>query len=361
MQHLRIAVFSYGLPVAGKKRGGIERVAHDLSNSLAKRGHKVTVFSHDPKPGESIYEVRNLPWKNFVGTWVGRRLTMGYLGNILALLPNYEDFDLIMALGDSLFLPFARKPLVRIMCGSALGEALSASSPIRFASQAAIYVLELLTALTQRGCVAISENTCRYNPLVRRVIPIGVDLERFRVEPSQKTEQPSILFVGALEGRKRGRLLLDCFEREVQPKISGARLLMVCASGPKREGVTYYNGIGDSELAQLYQRAWVYASPSSYEGFGLPYVEAMACGTPVVASRNPGSNEVLANGEYGLMPSDSEFGNALVGLLSNAGERKELIARGLRRAQVYTLEATVEQYEQLLSAMCSTEGLTQSA
>ena len=357
---LRIAVFSYGLPVQGQKRGGIERVAHDLSNGLAKRGHKVTIFTHDPKPAEAFYEVRPLPWKGFVSSWLGRRLTMGYLGNILALLPNYREFDLLVALGDSLLLPFIRKPHVRVMCGSALGEAKSASNPLRFVMQLGVYAQELITGLTQKHCVGISHNTRKDNPFLSRVIPIGVDLRKFYAGPSAKTAEPSILFVGALDGRKRGRLLLEWFTQIVRPQIKDARLLMVCASGPSVDGVSYYNGIGDAELAALYRSAWVYASPSSYEGFGLPYVEAMASGLPVVATPNPGSVEVLASGEYGLLVADAEFGDALIALLADVGRRDRLIAKGLSRAQEYSLDATVEQYEQLFATMCkSTDQLTQ--
>ena len=148
------------------------------------------MFTHDPKPVDAQYEVRDLPWKNFVASWLGRRLTMGYLGNVLALLPNYKEFDLVVALGDSLFLPLARKPLVRIMCGSALGEAMSASSPIRFISQSGIYAQELLTGLTQRGCVSISNNTRRHNPFVRHVIPLGVDNSKFFTNGTEKQSSP---------------------------------------------------------------------------------------------------------------------------------------------------------------------------
>ena len=65
---LRLAVFSFGLPVPGQKRGGIERAAHLLADGLARRGHRVVVFSHDPKPESALYEVRQLPWKRFVDT-----------------------------------------------------------------------------------------------------------------------------------------------------------------------------------------------------------------------------------------------------------------------------------------------------
>src|SRR5512143_4012028 len=102
---LRIAVFSYGLPVVGERRGGIERVAHELADGLGRRGHEVTVWTHDPKPAGSAYQTRELPWKRFVTSWLGRRMTMGYLGSLLAVLPRYGDVDAIIAHGDSVLLP----------------------------------------------------------------------------------------------------------------------------------------------------------------------------------------------------------------------------------------------------------------
>src|SRR4029434_5655087 len=95
-RRLRLAMFSYCLPLAGERRGGIERAAHTLADGLARRGHEVTVFTHDPKPECAAYDVSPLPWKSFVDTWLGRRLTMGYLGNVLAILPDYRDFDAIV-------------------------------------------------------------------------------------------------------------------------------------------------------------------------------------------------------------------------------------------------------------------------
>ena len=99
------------------------------------------------------------------------------------------------------------------------------------------------------------------------------------------------------------------------------------------------------ELARLYQQAWVFCLPSSYEGFGRPYIEAMAAGTPVVATRNPGADEVLDNGAYGLIVPDAELGEALCSLLSRADLRREYSERGFGRAKVYSWERVAEQYE----------------
>jgi glycosyltransferase involved in cell wall biosynthesis len=348
---MRLAVLSSGLPTIRERRGGIERVAHVLAQGLAERDHHVVVFSHDQKPADAAYDVRALPWKSFVDTWIGRRLTFGYLGNILALVPDIREFDAVIAHGDSLLLPLKRKPVLRVMHGSALHEALNASSLGRAFLQMGVYVQELLTAMLERGTVAVSENARRHNPFVRHVIPNGVDTRVFRPSAGAKSPAPSVLFVGAIEGRKQGRFLLDVFSHVIRPAHPQAELMFVGASGPVLPGVSYHTGVDDLELARLYNRAWVYASPSTYEGFGLPYLEAMACGTAVVATSNPGSCEVLGDGQYGRVVRREEFASAVVALLSDARARSALEATGVERARQFSSEIMIERYEALLQQL----------
>jgi glycosyltransferase involved in cell wall biosynthesis len=348
---LRIAVFSYGLPCPGEKRSGIEQVAHDLANALTDRGHAVTVFTYDPRPSTARYDTRSLPCHALMTNRIGRALTMGYLGNIVAIGPRYGDFDVILAHGDSLLLPLRRKPVVRIMHGNALEEARSATSIARAVLQSGVYVQELLTGFLQRGTVAVSANTVRFNPFIRRVIPNGIDLTLFRADRAARSRVPAILFVGALNGRKRGAWLLDLFEREIRPAFPDAELHMVTTPGPRRVGVTYHTGVETKALVRLYQQAWVYASPSIYEGFGLPYAEALACGTPIVATSNPGSREVLDGGRFGVLAGDVEFGPRMCRLLADAGERDRLARAGLTRASVYDIARAAEQYEQVMTEL----------
>ena len=345
---MRLAVFSYGLPVRGKKRGGIERAAHTLAQGLAERGHHVVVFSHDEKPEGATYDVRELPWRGFVNTWLGRRLTMGYLGNLLAMLPDYRGFDAIIAYGDSLLLPLNGPPVVRVMAGSALGEAMHATSVGRVVLQLGVYLQELATALVE-NTVGISENTRRFNPFVREVIPLGVDSTIFCSKGGEKSPEPSLIFVGTEHGRKRGGLLLNIFQDVVRPAFPDATLMFVGPRGASLPGVSYHTGVSDEELAALYRRAWVYASPSTYEGFGLPYLEAMACGTAVIATPNPGSCEVLGDGAYGRLAGDAEFGRAILALLNNEHARRRWEASGALRAQQFSLSAMIDRYEALLA------------
>lgn len=346
---MKIGVISYRLPVEGEKRGGIERVAHVLAEGLARRGHGVVVFSHDPKPGGAAYEVRELPWKSFMNTWAGLRMTAGYLGNLLALQVDVREFDVVIAHGDSLLLSLRRTPVVRVMHGSARGEAMHATSIGRAVLQWGVYLQELLTAsVSPSSVVAVSANTQRDNPFVRHVIPHGVDTTIFQPLPIAKSPHPSIVFVGAADGRKRGRFLLDVFDRVIRPAYPDAELTFVGPKGPSQQGVTYLTGMPDADLAALYRRAWVCAAPSTYEGFGLAYLEAMACGTAVVATPNPGSREVLGDG-YGGLVEDGEFASTVVALLAHEGRRRALEVTGLRRAGDFSVARMIDQYEALLS------------
>jgi phosphatidyl-myo-inositol alpha-mannosyltransferase len=347
-RRVRVAVLSYNLPRPGFKRGGIERVAHELADGLAGRGHRVTVYSHDPRPDGARYQTAELPWRSFVGTWAGRRATMGYLGNVLNLVTPLGDAEVVIAHGDSVLLPLRGRPVIRIMHGSALEEAHAATSIGRRVLQSGVHGLELLTAATDRYVVGVSENTARSNRFVRRIIPNGVNLETFFPDSRARSDEPMLLFVGALGGRKRGAWLLDEFVGRIAPRCQGVQLHVVSEAGPVIPNVTYHTGATDRDLAALYRRAWLYVSPSTYEGFGLPYLEALASGTPVVATPNPGSLEVLGGGG-GWLVGDDEFADTVVRLLEDPGERAALARAGLERAARFSLERTLDAYEQLIA------------
>jgi glycosyltransferase involved in cell wall biosynthesis len=122
---------------------------------------------------------------------------------------------------------------------------------------------------------------------------------------------------------------------------------MVAEDAPPGPGVRVFGRISDEELADLYGRAWVFCLPSTYEGFGIPYVEAMASGCPVVATANPGAVEVTAGGQYGVLTDEAELGTALLRLLTSPAERERLADAGVTRAGHYDLHAVAKAYEAL--------------
>jgi glycosyltransferase involved in cell wall biosynthesis len=101
----------------------------------------------------------------------------------------------------------------------------------------------------------------------------------------------------------------------------------------------------DAELLELYKRAWAFCLPSAYEGFGMPYAEAMAVGTPVVATPNPGARYVLDDGRAGLIVDEHALGYTLVELLTNLSLRSRLAAAGRKRVQEFSWTSVVRAHE----------------
>jgi glycosyltransferase involved in cell wall biosynthesis len=321
--------------------GGVTFYVHRLANQLSAAGHDVTVFSADPAPPDARYTVRALP----APQWA----TRGFTGRTFALpwfmyrIPR-KDFDLIHTHGDDSFFWIHRR--IRSLHGSALGEMRSATSWKRRIGQAVLYPLEMLSAATARRAIAQSEATRRDFPFITEVIPYAIDTDFYH--PGPKSKNPSILFVGTLGGRKRGALVLQQFQEVVRPALPTAELWMVAAEHVVADGVVSLGKIEDQErMAELYRSAWLFCMPSKYEGFGLPYAEAIASGTPVVTTTNPGAREILDGDRGGLIVNDEQVGQTLLELLRSDERRAKLAAAGIERARDYSWPATLERLNRL--------------
>jgi alpha-1,3-rhamnosyl/mannosyltransferase len=175
-----------------------------------------------------------------------------------------------------------------------------------------------------------------------------------------------ILVVGTLEPRKNLPLILDSYQQlasEVRKRyplvIAGMRGWNLEQFNSRlqqmvRDGQVRLLGyVADDELPMVYAGACVFLFPSKYEGFGLPPLEAMASGVPVIASRRASIPEVV--GDAGLLLEAGKpeaWASAISGLLGNIEQQQGMAVAGLKRAGAFTwrrcAEQTIRAYEYAL-------------
>ncbi len=180
-----------------------------------------------------------------------------------------------------------------------------------------------------------------------------------RVRGHHGLDGPYFLFVGTLQPRKNYERLLAAFDRAVARDARSPSLAIVGALGwqsarlqravgalssSARQKVRLLGYVSDGDLPALLTGATALAFPSLYEGFGLPALEAMACGTPVLTSSTSSLSEVV--GEAGLLvdPLDAgQIADALRRLAADVRLRGELASRGRERAAAFTWERAARQ------------------
>jgi len=334
---IRIAFFSRDLP--SDRPNGVSVQVHRLAVALCGRGHDVTCFSLSPAPEGAPYRTVTLAPRSPNGVY-------GKLQPALLFRSvNTKDFDVVHYHGDDYLCAGSRRR-VRTFYGSALSEALHAGMASRAAYQGAFYLFEWTSCLRRGATAGISRATLSCLPLVKHRIACGVALDRY-APGGEKTAYPSILFLGSLCGRKRGALAVAAFNAAVRPRFPSAVLTVVGPERPVGDGIEWLGRIGEERLIEEYRKAWVLCIASSYEGFGVPAVEAMACGTPVVSVRNAGIAEIAGNGGDAILCGAGELGEALAACIGDDAMRQRLRTAGLETARAYDIQATAAAYEEL--------------
>lgn len=192
------------------------------------------------------------------------------------------------------------------------------------------------------------------------VTPLGVPLHLKPLDPgareafraANKLTRPTLLYVGTLEPRKNIPNLLRAFDivaasSDAELVLGGAEgwlteeLHQTLATMKARDRVRLTGFIPEADLASWLSAADVFVFPSRYEGFGLPPLEAMACGTPVVSSTSSSLPEVLGDDALLADPDDIQgIATAIERLLTDSSLAADLRARGIVRAATFTWEAT---------------------
>lgn len=329
-------MFHGDIPEPGRKPGGAAVYVSRLAGALADAGHQVELWCYAGVPSHPSVRLKRLR-PRCVGV---AHLLRHYVAPLGLNIRGTDHLDVLHLFGDDWFFVHRRVPTVRTMLGSALMEAVTATSIRRRAESIVLFGLEQLSARLANAVYGIGIDS---QTLYRAdgILGSGVVPPRRAGAPEVR---PTILFVGTWEGRKRGALLHQIFTQEVRPRVPQAQLWMVSDRADPADGVHWFEHPTDSELTELYRRAWTFCLPSTYEGFGLPYLEALAHGLTVVATPNVGALAMLPGA--GRIVADDQLGAALVASLCASDEQRAragMVARD--RAGDYAWPQVVEAHE----------------
>lgn len=370
----------FDLSAAAHERAGLGRYAASLAQALVALGTPLTAFINDPHDGQLKPPLdklptltANLPRKRWrlraaVSYFGGPTLNSAFPGVKLYhatehLLPMISHARSVFTLHDTAYLHFPQYHLL----------------------QNRLYLTLMMPRFIQRAdaVICISEATRRdavqfYNVPIEKLYVIyeGVEPRFAPIADSQilqslraKYNLPArfILYVSTIEPRKNLTTLLKAYAvlHQSQPEIG-----LVIAGGKGwlyesffaelralgLERLVQLTGyVPDQDLPALLNCAEAFAYPSVFEGFGLPPLEAMACGTPVIVSNASSLPEVVGDAGLLLPPTDAQaWVEALRRVLNDSALRAELRAHGLHRAQQFTWEKaareTLKVYDGVMSS-----------
>lgn len=236
--------------------------------------------------------------------------------------------------------------------------------------------------------ITISENTKNdilslfpISPQKIRAIHLAADdifTDRTRVVVKQENEilqkyniqKPYLLFVGMLEPRKNITGIFHAFEMLDEQHKKEIKLVIVGEKGwmyqhifnyvteHKLENNVIFTGyVPDDELPVLYKNAICFLYPSFYEGFGIPIIEAMASGCPVITSNTSSLKEIAGNAAVLVEPNDTNAINkAIVEIITNKKKREELRIKGKKQAKNFSWQTMAEKTKEVYSVVLKNFG-----
>lgn len=222
-------------------------------------------------------------------------------------------------------------------------------------------VIDLLHVDPAKVHVVYEAADARFRP-VREAEALAEVCERYRLR------RPYILFVGAIEPRKNLPLLLRVFSHLCQDPAFQHQLVIAGGKGwlydevyataerlDLGERLRFTGYVPDEDLPALYSAADIAAHPAHFEGFGLPPLEAMACGTPVVASDATSLPEVVADGGLLVPPHDERaWAEALGRLAADRELHARLAAQGLAQAARFSWQETARRTVEVYRSVAAT-------
>lgn len=237
----------------------------------------------------------------------------------------------------------------------------------------------LVSAAARRAEAIIADSECSKRDIVRllgmppervHVIYLAGD-ERFRpvedvthleaIRRKYSLPERYVLYLGGFDQRKNLATLLQAFAH-LRKALGDKYQLAIAGELPAQDtpffphprrlawevglekGVIFIGWVSEEDKPALYSAATLFVFPSLYEGFGLPVLEAMACGTPVIASNAASLTEVVGDGGLLVEPQDVDaLAEAMIAVLTDSRLRASLRQRGLEQARRFSWERTARE------------------
>lgn len=307
-------------------------------------------------------------WKNFGGRTYDR---LGWENCILPLRAWRQKIDVLHV--PAFAMPLLKKVAKRMVV--TVHDLIGVIFPQHLSLASRFYWSRWLPFVNRNAdrMIVDSESTkgdvircMKFDPGKIRVVPLAVD-ENF-ASPKEKREilevcakysirRPFVFFLGNVEPRKNLPRLIRAFrrlrgERKIEHRlvIAGSRswrypeLAESFRDSAVKESVQLIDYVHQSDLAALYQASELFIFPSLYEGFGLPILEAMACGVPVITSNVSSIPEVGGDAVCYINPYDEkEIARAIQEVLTNGTLWRELQEKGLKRVRQFSWRRTAEE------------------
>jgi glycosyltransferase involved in cell wall biosynthesis len=342
--------------------GGIARAGIELSKQLLKQADEVTIFSHE----KAQSRLDDFPVDSFGYASPSRLFSLIWGQSILPFRGKMKDVDILYSPT-----PYCPKVPTSYPCVITVHDV----SSIKDHSSGWYnrYEKIMLPLMISRAdlVVTVSEfskheiqSTFDVSNLDICVVPNGVSDFFLRDDPSLETSKPLppnyILYVGSFGERKNVSGLLESYNMLIDQYDIDHDLVLI---GPEHDPtnktdinpelleninnrVIQLGYVSQKELKQAYISADLFAFPSLYEGFGIPPLEAMACGTPVVSSDRTAMPEVLGDAAMLCDPEDlNEFAEAMYTVLSNENIKNDMIRCGKQHSKKYTWKRSGEKLQ----------------
>jgi glycosyltransferase involved in cell wall biosynthesis len=329
--------------------GGIPKHVHRIATELASGGDRVDLLVNrwrwpSPVPGARAVPLRLKDgplWREIAVPLWARRHRPDVLWAPETILPRRAGVPTVTTVHDvaPVLFPGSKPAAMERAFRTSVPRSLKAATLVVCPSPATARDVERLWGI---------------DPVRVRLVGNGVD-ERFTPgarEPAPfGLRAPFVLHVGSLEPRKGLEVLIAAARQSDwqlvlagSPGYGGERIL----ADARAAGAVHLEGVDDDSLIELYRAADVVALPALYEGFGIVGLEAMACGTPVVAAAPAGALEEVL-GDAAVLVRERRADAWAAGIEEARGRRQELAARGVQRAAAHRWPAVAAAMREVLA------------